>query len=68
MAVSPRKVSKARKRIRRSHHAMTATQYSKCDACGAPKMPHRICLECGSYAGRQVLTAGEEPTKEAAAE
>jgi large subunit ribosomal protein L32 len=34
----------------------------RCPKCEAPKAPHRICLECGFYAGREVIV------KETAAE
>lgn len=25
-----------------------------CPNCNAPKVPHRVCLQCGFYAGKQV--------------
>lgn len=60
MAVSPKKTSKAKRDMRRSHHALKATGLSVCPSCGAPKRPHRVCLECGVYDDRQVLNATEE--------
>ncbi|MCX5773759.1 MAG: 50S ribosomal protein L32 [Fusobacteria bacterium] len=60
MAVSPKRVSKANKRMRRSHHAITATQFSACPNCGEPKVSHKVCLECGYYDGKQVI--GQEET------
>lgn len=64
MAVSPNKTSKAKKNMRRSHHALKGLQLATCSNCGAPKMPHRVCLECGSYAGKKVLAEEVETTEE----
>jgi large subunit ribosomal protein L32 len=27
---------------------------AKCDHCGQPKQPHRVCSKCGFYAGREI--------------
>lgn len=55
MAVPFRKVSKTRKRMRRSHNAIEATATTKCSECGAVIKPHRVCKECGSYKGKKVI-------------
>lgn len=39
---------------RRSHHALVSTQVVKCD-CGALRVSHRACPECGKYNGRVVI-------------
>ncbi|MGL5724492.1 50S ribosomal protein L32, partial [Cetobacterium sp.] len=31
-----------------------------CDKCGSPRRPHRICLACGDYNGKQVLATEVE--------
>ena len=49
MAVPKKKTSKAKKNMRRSHHALTAIGLVTCEKCGAPKRAHRVCLECGDY-------------------
>ena len=41
------KISKSRKRKRRSHHALTAIHYVKCNQCGTGKLPHAACDNCG---------------------
>ena len=55
MAVPKRKVSKTRKRMRRSHNALTANMTTKCPNCGAVIKPHRVCRECGQYKGKEVI-------------
>ena len=46
--------------MRRSHHALTGIGLTTCEACGAPKRPHRVCLNCGDYNGKQVLAGQAE--------
>jgi large subunit ribosomal protein L32 len=63
MAVPKRKTSKARRDKRRSHDALSPTILSTCPKCGADKMPHRVCVDCGWYgsleSGRVVVDLGE---------
>lgn len=40
---------------RRSHHALKATNFAKCENCKALKMRHTVCKECGFYRGKKVL-------------
>ncbi len=40
---------------RRSHHALKATNMSLCAHCGAKKLPHTACRDCGYYRGRKVV-------------
>ncbi|HEY5493576.1 MAG TPA: 50S ribosomal protein L32 [Candidatus Anoxymicrobiaceae bacterium] len=55
MAVPKRKTSKSNRDTRRSHHALKVTLLGKCPQCHKPKLPHRVCKECGYYNGRQVF-------------
>ena len=57
MAVPFRKVSKTRKRMRRSHNAL-------CPNCKTAIKAHRVCPKCGMYKGKQVIKK-EENTKDA---
>ncbi len=59
MAVPKRRVSRARRDKRRSHHAITLPNVVSCPQCGEPKLPHRVCPSCGTYKGRQVLEVEE---------
>lgn len=60
MAVPKKKTSKAKKNMRRSHDALKGSTLATCDKCGAPRRPHRVCLACGDYNGKQVLTSAAE--------
>jgi large subunit ribosomal protein L32 len=60
MAVPFRKVSKTRKRQRRTHYKLTANGTVKCPNCGAEIRPHRVCKECGYYKGKKVVSKEEE--------
>lgn len=57
MAVPKRRTSKTRKRLRRTHWKLTIPNISTCPQCHAPKLPHRVCPECGYYKGREVKAA-----------
>ena len=59
MAVPKKKVSKERKRKRRSHHALTAPNVVTCPECNEPRLPHRACPACGYYNGRKIAASEE---------
>lgn len=59
MAVPFRKVSKTRKRMRRSHNALTAVGVTKCPNCGEAIRPHRVCPKCGFYKGKEEVKVNE---------
>lgn len=40
---------------RRSHHALKGKGFSKCSNCGVSKLPHKVCMACGSYNGKQII-------------
>ena len=58
-AVPFRKTSKTRKRMRRTHYKISGAQTTTCSVCGATIKPHRVCKECGSYKGKEVVTKEE---------
>jgi len=39
--------------MRKSGENHIATQ--ACPSCGAPKLPHRVCMSCGQYRGETVV-------------
>ena len=54
MAVPKQKQSRSRTRKRRAQHKISAPAYNRCPQCHAPRLPHRVCPACGTYAGREV--------------
>ncbi len=52
-----RKLSKSRRDKRRTHYKAKASSMHTCPQCGAAKMTHTACPECGYYNGRKVLTS-----------
>lgn len=52
-------------RNRRAHHGIQGGAVSACPECGAPKMAHRACGNCGVYRGRKVV--GKKETEAPAA-
>jgi large subunit ribosomal protein L32 len=56
MAVPKQKQSHSRTNKRRSTHKAAQPRPNECPQCHAPRLPHRVCPECGWYAGRQAVT------------
>lgn len=59
-AVPFRKVSNTRGRKRRTHYKISASTTTTCPKCGATIKPHRVCKECGTYKGKQVIAKEEK--------
>jgi large subunit ribosomal protein L32 len=56
MPVPKRRVSKTKTRTRRaSNWTLEAPPRSLCPRCGAVKVPHVVCHQCGWYHGRQAI-------------
>ena len=49
MAVPKQKQARARTRKRRAQHKISAPRYNECPQCHSPRLPHRVCPECGFY-------------------
>ncbi|TSC67692.1 MAG: large subunit ribosomal protein L32 [Parcubacteria group bacterium Gr01-1014_72] len=50
---------------RRSHFALQSVRLSPCEKCGAAKLPHRVCLACGTYRARSVIDVMKKVEKKA---
>lgn len=57
MPMPKSKVSRSKKGMRRSHDALKTPSASKCSNCGAYHKPHHLCLSCGYYNGKEVVSA-----------
>lgn len=60
MANPKRRFSKARTAKRRANWKLDGPSVGECPQCHAPKRPHRVCPNCGYYAGRQVVAVAAE--------
>jgi large subunit ribosomal protein L32 len=54
-ATPKRKLGKARKGKRRSHHALKAQNLVSCPNCRELRLPHQVCPACGNYKGIEVV-------------
>ena len=55
MPTPKRKTTKAKSRSRAAHWKATPATCAECPQCHQPKLPHRVCANCGFYAGRQAI-------------
>ncbi|MCX6744272.1 MAG: 50S ribosomal protein L32 [Candidatus Parcubacteria bacterium] len=55
MSVPAKKRPVGEKRRRAAHFALKKIKYASCPKCKKPKLPHAVCLFCGTYQGREVL-------------
>jgi len=55
-----KKKSKATTRSKRAHKALRPVNYSLCKKCGAAKLPHAACPECGYLNKAITLKLGKE--------
>jgi large subunit ribosomal protein L32 len=55
MAVPKKRTSRARRDKRRATHSVSAPRTNRCPRCHSPRLPHRVCPTCGTYAGREVI-------------
>ena len=54
-ALPKRKIQQGRRNRRRSHLALRPKQLVLCPQCKEPHMPHRVCPNCGTYDGVEVI-------------
>jgi large subunit ribosomal protein L32 len=55
MAVPKTRTSKARRNSRRAQWKLTVPGLVECPQCHEKKLPHRVCLNCGFYRGKEIL-------------
>ncbi|OGC40037.1 50S ribosomal protein L32 [candidate division WOR-3 bacterium RBG_13_43_14] len=64
MPVPKRRHSHARKNKRRTHYKIKASNFVECPKCHEPRLPHRICPNCGFYKDKIVVKPKDEKEKE----
>ena len=60
MAVPKKRVSKQRKRKRRTHYKAARATLGTCSRTGEPKLLHRVCPTSGVYRGRVIFEVADE--------
>jgi large subunit ribosomal protein L32 len=68
MAVPKKRTSRTRRDKRRATHRARAPRLNECPRCHSPRLPHRVCPVCGTYAGREVISHEVEETPAAPTE
>jgi large subunit ribosomal protein L32 len=70
MPVPKYKTSKTKSRVRHGAYKkrivkkmMNKLNFDKCPDCGATKINHHVCMECGKYRGKQILDKSKEIDK-----
>ena len=60
MAVPKRRTSKSKKRKPRTLFKAVAPTLAPCPKCGEPRVPHRVCPNCGYYRGVRRIAIADE--------
>ena len=68
MAVPQRRISKTRKRMRRTHFKLQVEGLVTCPNCGEMIKAHHVCPKCGYYAGKAQYLDGKLVKEEKKAE
>ena len=55
-----KKHSRKRKGGRSAHFGIRAPSLSKCSQCQRARLPHKVCLACGYYNGREVIIQDDD--------
>ncbi|MBN8867291.1 MAG: 50S ribosomal protein L32 [Solirubrobacterales bacterium] len=61
MAVPKKRTSRTRRDKRRATHKAAKARVNHCSHCHSPRLPHRVCPNCGQYAGREIVAPKEQP-------
>jgi large subunit ribosomal protein L32 len=56
MANPKRRHSKQRGRLRRTHYKASDQALNICPQCSKGKQSHKVCVHCGYYKGRPVVS------------
>jgi large subunit ribosomal protein L32 len=52
--------TRTRRDKRRANWKIELSGLSVCPQCQEPKLPHRVCMSCGSYNGKKILEVVEK--------
>lgn len=60
MANPTHRHTRARRDKRRANWKLAPQSIMLCPECEEPKLPHRVCLSCGSYSGKKIIEVVEK--------
>jgi len=60
MANPTHRHTRSRRDKRRANWRLNALNIVLCPECQEPRLPHRICPNCGSYRGRKIIEVIEK--------
>lgn len=60
MPVPKRHKTHSKAKMAGAHKSLKTRSLSVCPHCQEPKLPHRICKNCGYYKDKQILAIEEE--------
>ncbi|MBN1355906.1 50S ribosomal protein L32 [bacterium] len=59
MPVPKRRTTRSKKRMRSATKSVKTVNLATCPKCQSPKLPHRVCQNCGFYGETKVLQIEE---------
>ena len=54
------KHTRSRRDKRRANWKISAPSATLCPECQEPKLPHRVCMSCGTYNGKKIFEVIEK--------
>lgn len=63
MAEPKKRTNNSKQGMRRMHDKVVGVSTVFCEKCHEPKQQHKVCYNCGSYKGTQVLNILKDKKK-----
>jgi len=60
MANPTHRHTRARRDKRRASWKLSSPNIMLCPDCQEPKLPHRVCMSCGTYNGKKIIEVIEK--------
>ncbi|MGB3974917.1 MAG: 50S ribosomal protein L32 [bacterium] len=60
MPVPKKRKTHSKVKMQRANKHIAVSNRSTCSNCHEPKLPHRVCPNCGYYKSKQILEIKEE--------
>jgi large subunit ribosomal protein L32 len=63
LPLPPKKMSRSKRDKRRTHQKIAIPALAECPQCHSMKQPHNVCLKCGYYNGREIISSETKKKK-----